>query len=253
MNFSLGTEHDFDEKNTVLSWGAGMSLDEIDPTPTATNANPSTEDKRTISVFAGWSEVIDRSSVFQAVLSYQNGSGFLSDPYKLVSVAGTNVSDNRPDTRHQFALLTRYRRHFSSVTGSLHLDYRFYYDDWDINSHTVELAWYQTLFENLITIVPSVRYYSQSQADFYSPYFANALGAGDYASSDYRLSPYGALSGKIRVETHISEWPAHMAWKVGASFERYQSESSLAIQSVDLENPGLVSFNVIMINLSARF
>jgi len=252
INVGFGTEHDFDEKNTTLSWALGISMDELDPTPTATNPNPDTEDKRTISVMAGWSQVIDRSSAFQAILSYQNGSGFLSDPYKLVSVAGTNVADNRPDSRNQFALLTRYRRHFPSVTGTMHLDYRFYYDDWDIISHTIELAWYQTLFE-VLTITPSVRYYSQSQADFYGPYFVNALGAGDYASSDYRLSPYGAISGKLKVETRISDWPFHTSWKLGASYERYQSSGSLALGSVDVENPGLVDFNVIMVTLSARF
>jgi hypothetical protein len=107
----------------------------------------------------------------------------------------------------------------------------------------------------VLQIIPSVRYYTQSQADFYEPFVTAAFDATNipHASSDYRLSPYGALSGKLRVEAHVSDWPFHMAWKLGASYERYQSAASLAIQSVDVENPGLVSFNVIMINLSARF
>jgi hypothetical protein len=196
--------------------------------------------------------VIDRSSAFQAILSYQNGSGFLSDPYKLVSIAGSNFADRRPDSRNQLALLGRYRRHFAGVTGTLHLDYGFYVDDWGIDSHTLELAWYQSLFD-VVTLVPSVRYYTQSQADFYGPYFTTALAPFSDASSDYRLSPFGALSGKLRIETRISDWPFHMAWKLGASYERYQSSGSLAIKSVDLENPALVSFDVFMLNLSARF
>jgi len=252
INFGFGTEHDFNDKNTTLSWGFGTSLDTLDPQPTDVNLNPSEEDKRTISLFAGWSQVINRSSAFQAIFNYQNGSGFLSDPYKLVSVAGANIPDDRPDSRNQFAFMVRYRRHFSSITGSLHLDYRYYFDDWDVNSHTVELAWYQSLFD-VVQVIPSVRYYTQSQADFYGPYFVAALDPGDHVTSDYRLSPYGAVSGKLRVETRISDWPFHMAWRLGASFERYQSSGSLAVQSVDLENPALVSFNVIMINLSARF
>jgi hypothetical protein len=255
INFGLGTEHDFGEKNTTLSWGLGVSLDDIDPTPDddPITPDPDSESKRTISVFGGWSQVMGRSSVFQTVLSYQNGSGFLSDPYKLVSIAGVNLPDDRPDSRSQYAVLARLRRHFESVTGTAHLDYRFYYDDWGILSHTAELAWYQSLFSDVLFIIPSVRYYTQSQADFYAPFFTTGLGAGENASSDYRLSPYGALSGKLRVETHISDWPFHMAWKLGASYEHYQSSASLAAGSVDVENPGLVSFNVIMINLSARF
>ena len=108
-------------------------------------------------------------------MTYQNGSGFLSDPYKLVSIAGSNFADRRPDSRNQIALMGRYRRHFSGVGGSLHLDYGFYVDDWGIDAHTLELAWYQSLFGDVLTIVPSVRYYTQSQADFYAPFFATAL------------------------------------------------------------------------------
>jgi len=250
INFGFGTEHDFNEKNTTLSWGFGMSLDTLNPTPTATNPDPQSEDKRTYSLTGGWSQVLGRSSALQTILSYQNGSGFLSDPYKLVYVGGVNLPDNRPDSRNQYAVTLRYRRFFESVTGTLHLDYRFYYDDWKINSHTVELAWYQSLFD-LITITPSVRYYTQSQASFYEPYFTTTQ--VDHASSDYRLSPFGALSEKLRVEMHISDWPFHMAWKLGGSYERYQSAGNLAIGKVDVENPGLVSFDTFMIDISARF
>ena len=250
MSFGLGSEHDFNEKNTTLSWGAGMSFDTIDPTPTTANPNPDTHDKRSISLFAGWSQVLGRSSALQTAFSYTNGSGFLSDPYKLVSIGGVNVADNRPDQRNQYALLLRYRRFFESVTGTLHLDYRYYYDDWKLSSHTVELAWYQSLFD-VVTVTPSVRYYTQSQADFYGPYFSSV--PGDYASSDYRLSPYGALSGKVRLEMHIADWPFHMAWKLGGSYERYYSSGAFAIQHVGLENPALVNFNVFMIDISARF
>ncbi len=249
-NFGFSAEHDFNEKNTTFSWGAGLSLDEIDPTPTATNLNPSQEDKRSLSIFAGISQVINRSSIVQSTFTYQNGSGFLSDPYKLVSVGGVNLPDSRPDSRNQFSWLTRYRRHFSSVNGALHADYRLYVDDWDVTSHTVELAWYQMLWDAL-AVIPSVRYYTQSQAEFYGPYFVTSPG-GEF-TSDYRLSPYGALSWKLRAETRLSDWPFRMAWKVGVSWERYQSSGDLAIRDVEIENPGLVSFNVLMFNLSARF
>ena len=60
-------------------------------------------------------------------------------------------------------------------------------------SHTFELAWYQTLFDRLL-IVPSVRYYSQGQADFYAPFCAAPRRDG-FRSSDYRLSAFGATRG----------------------------------------------------------
>ena len=193
---------------------------------------------------------MDRSSAFQIIGSYQNGSGFLSDPYKLVQVALANAPDSRPDERNQYGVLARYRRHFSSVTGTLHLDYRFYYDDWKLSSHTVELAWYQSLFD-LITIVPSVRYYTQSQAEFYGPFFTTDPGKTSRATTASRRTARCRASSASRrtSPTGPSTWRGSSA----APYERYQSSGSLALKSVELENPALVSFDVFMINLSARF
>ena len=60
--------------------------------------------------------------------------------------AASPETDKRPDTRHQFSWLTRYRHHFEASAATLHADYQFNCDDWDMNAHTFELAWYQTLF-----------------------------------------------------------------------------------------------------------
>src|SRR5262245_9714722 len=82
INFGFGTEHDFNEKNTTLAWGFAMSLDTLNPTETDTNPDPQSEDKRTYSLTAGWTQVLGRSSALQTTFTFQNGSGFLSDPYK---------------------------------------------------------------------------------------------------------------------------------------------------------------------------
>ena len=46
-------------------------------------------------------------------------------------------------------------------------------------------------------LIPSLRYYTQSQADFYAPYYISERSDG-YYSSDYRLSPYGALAWRVK-------------------------------------------------------
>ena len=61
------------------------------------------------------------------------------------------------------------------------------------------------------------------------------------------------LSGVLMSVGSLLLWPFRMAWKVGVSWERYESSGSLSLREVDVENPGLVSFNVLMFNLSARF
>lgn len=248
-NGSISATRDYNEKNTTLNGGLGFSYDLIDPTDGGINGRPSSEEKQTLRVFGGLSQVLSRHTVIQTGLSYQFGNGFLSDPYKLAWVAGTPLQDNRPDQRHQLSWLTQYRTHFERLGGSLHADYNFYIDDWGINAHTFDLAWYQSVF-GLIRVIPSLRYYSQSQADFYAPWYASARPDG-LASSDYRLSPYGALSYRVRAEARFQTW--NLEWMLNVSYETYESAGDLALKKVSLENPGLVSFDLWSVGLTTRF
>jgi hypothetical protein len=238
--------------NTSLTTGLGFSFDTLEPTDAdlfVTRVEK--ERKQSYTLFAGLSQVMSQHSVVQTSLSYQGSRGFLSDPYKLVSVGGVNLADSRPSKRHQLAWLTRYRHHFSPVAGTLHADYRFSVDDWGLSAHMLELAWYQSLWET-VRLVPSVRYYSQSEAEFHAPFFA-ALPSDGYASSDYRLSPYGALSWKLRAETRLPSWPFGIDWLASISWERYESRADLALENVAVANPGLVDFDVFTLRLVGRF
>jgi len=238
--------------NTSLTTGFGFSFDTIEPTDAdlfATRVKK--EEKQSYTLFAGLSQVLSRHSALQSSLTVQSSRGFLSDPYKLVSVGGVNLADSRPSERNQLAWLTRYRHHFSPVHGTLHADYRFSADDWGVSAHMLELAWYQSLWET-VQLIPSVRYYSQSEADFYSPFFA-VLPSDGYVSSDYRLSPYGALSWKIRAETRLPSWPFGIDWLASLSWERYESRADLALRDVSIANPGLVDFDVFTLRLVGRF
>jgi hypothetical protein len=169
--------------------------------------------------------------------------GYLSDPYKKVWRAdlSNTVADARPNERQQLVLNVRMRHYLPAVRAALHVDYRFFDDDWDISSHTVDLAWYQNLGDNW-QLTPSLRYYSQSQAYFYGPFFYNARSDG-YASSDYRLSPYGALSFRLRLERNWGEFSTNVEW------ESYRAAASLALDDVGVENPGLVEFDILSLGL----
>jgi len=252
INFGFGREKDFNQKATTFSWGMGFSTDEIDPNGTSFNPLPSKHHKKVGSFSLGIAQVIDRASVAQSSLTLQYADGYLADPYKLVSAGGINSEDRRPGTRTQISWLTRYRRHFERVHGSLHADYQFNWDTWDVKANTLELGWHQELFE-LITIAPSIRYYTQSEAKFYAPYFALGLPATQDASSDYRLSPYGALSFKLRADVSLADLLKVPQARIGLQYERYESGAEYAIGSIGTENPALVDFSVLMLTLKTGF
>ena len=69
-------------------------------------------------------------------------------------------------------------------------------------------SWYQSL-GHAFQVVPNVRYYSQSEADFYRPFDDFRLPPDTPQSSDFRLSAYGAftfgLKGVFRQPGWISD------------------------------------------------
>jgi hypothetical protein len=196
---SVTLEYQWDDnaKNTSYALATGFANDKVG----ATNQNLDV-DKKGKSLFAGVTQVLDAQSLLQLNLSFAKESGYLSDPYKLTYVNNAILPDNRPDSRLQKSIVIRYIRHADEINGSLHLDYRYYQDDWSIESHTMGIAWNQQLNPSWL-IVPSFRYYFQKSAYFYAPYFTETRSDGIY-SSDYRLASFGSILVGFKVENGYS-------------------------------------------------
>ena len=75
--------------------------------------------------------------------------------------------DSRPDGKTQIAFANSLRYFFIEADGALQSDYRYYRDDFGVRSHTLDLSWFQNVTRSL-KIVPMLRYYSQTAADFYT-------------------------------------------------------------------------------------
>lgn len=271
MHFGLGAERHFNDKNTTLNVSGAFNYDWVNPTDSDGDiTRPGSDQKWGIDLFAAMSQILSRASTMQATVNYKHSQGFLNDPYKLVASinpADPRFTDERPDSKDQVSVLLRYRHHFESVNGSAHGDYRFYADDWGVISHTVEIAWYQKFFEH-VTLVPTLRWYTQSKADFYEPILPGGPPPRE-RTSDFRLSPYGAVSAKARVDVEMNDLldyrPPRWLEQIGISdgldlvvslsYERYLSDGHFSVTSVreSDEAPGLVNFQVVAFTLSGRF
>jgi hypothetical protein len=228
-----------------------MSFDQIDPTGGGTGTRPVSEEKESYTAFAGVAQVINRYLATQTSVTYKYSTGYLSDPYKQAFVGSGGVADTRPEQRHQIAFLHRIRGHFDQVNGTLHVDTAFSWDDWGVNALTLDLAWHQALWDAL-QLVPQFRYYSQSQADFYEPTYQGPFVPGEFYSSDFRLSPFGALSYGIKAQTQFrGMWKTD--WEAALSYERYLSDGDLALGNVGSANPGLVDYHLVSFRLTGRF
>ncbi len=209
----------------------------------------------------GLSQVLSKNTLLHFNGGYTNQSGYLSNPYKFVYIRGEitaeeykdvllNGSGNpigfsaatsldvvgpdlfreiRPGERHQWTVSAGLNQYIPAADASLHFDYRYFMDSWDITSHTFELAWYQNLSFG-VSVVPSIRYYSQSAADFFAPYFLTPRVDGHY-SSDYRLSGFGKLSAGLSISKQFSK-----AVRLDAGFEYFRHRGSLKLGGGGTDN-----------------
>ena len=194
-----------------------------------------TGDRQDWSANLGITQVLGRNSIGTLGLTYARSSGMLENPYKLVMLAFAdpstppvlfngllltrifNVAESRPDHRNQWTVNGGYSHFFSGVDGALRLNLAYSTDDWGIQAQTVEAQWAQGLGDGWV-VTPQLRYYSQSAADFYQPYFIWAMrapvnGSGDldfsgvpaqHYSSDYRLAAFGAASAGVNVNKQFA-------------------------------------------------
>lgn len=245
VNAGLEGLYEFDDGLLSLTAGVGYSDDELEPTDgdiLPDRVDEASKDATT--AFVGLSRILSPQTVVQGSLSVAVQRGYLSDPYKKVwqdDISNT-VADQRPERREEWVGQLRLRHFVPDWKGALHVDYRYFDDDWDIRSHTVDLAWYQNLPGGWM-LTPSLRYYSQTQAFFYAPYFFSARADG-MASSDYRLSPYGAWSLRLRAAKQWGQLGLHAEW------EGYEASADYALDDVELENPSLVSFQLLSLGLT---
>ena len=203
QSVNLGASYGF---NQILSYdydtGSGASEKE-----TATSIN----------VQAGLSQVLSKSSVIKAEVFGILDNGYLTNPHALVvrdyNTANQKLTnEQRPDSRVAYGATLKY---ITLLTDNISYkaNYRFYTDDWNINSHTIENDFYYELNKDL-TFGAGVRYYTQSEADFYNAskdYFTTQT----YASSDIRLSSFDAFTYKASVDYKITD---ALSSNLGAEF-----------------------------------
>jgi len=82
----------------------------------------------------------------------------------------------------------------------INVSYRYFSDDWGINSHTLDFR-YRYQLGSRQYLQPHIRYYTQSKADFYRHDLVqgvdvDASGAANvqYASSDYRVGAFDSTT-----------------------------------------------------------
>ena len=214
---SAGLEHDFNDKNTTVSVGMNSENDFLQPiggTPTprsdyALFEKGGHETKHGVGVLAGVTQVLSRNWITLANISVDRFSGYLNDPYKIVSVLDTAgspveyVYENRPDSRTRRSVYWESRAGWGQ--GSLAADARYMADNWGIRSETAELRlrWWLPGREQYLE--PSARWYRQNAADFFRPWVSDSAPLPADVSADFRLAAFHALTYGLKYGCKLTD------------------------------------------------
>jgi len=242
----------FNEKNTEVSVKANIFLDTwnaiypyelrpfaeggsglndglftSNPISGNTNYDPAftefaSEGRNSYSVGVVLSQILHKNLQGSLLADIVTQQGLLSTPFQRVYFSDVEDSfiddfhladdiERLPDNRFKVALGGRLNWYLNE-RFTVRTFYRYYFDDWGINSHTasVELPF---KISDKFTLYPSYRYYQQTAADYFNPY-NQALSTDEFYTSDFDLSQYTANQFGFGVSYTDIFTKSHV-WKFG--------------------------------------
>jgi hypothetical protein len=207
--------HDFNNRNTTLSAGLGWSNDDVKPIGgapvpfealTVSSSTTGNAAKHVADFLLGVTQVFTQHTLAQLNYSVSRSDGYLTDPYKIISVVdpvtgdlapgpasgiGLYLFEQRPDSRDKRSLFGLVKHDFSG--NVLDASYRVMTDDWGVDSQTLDMH-YRWNFGSDKYFEPHVRFYKQTAADFYHTVLFAGEPLPTYASADYRLGDFDAVT-----------------------------------------------------------
>ena len=277
---NVGLSRDFNNRNTTVSVGVAYARDSMDPEGGAPipfarmldvgdlSNKMGDQDKDVVDLLLGVTQVVNRNLLVQLNYSYSDSNGYLNDPYKIISMVDGVTGDTVPRTpapgvegpSHEFRFESRPEdRAKHSLFGQakyywdgrvVDVSYRYMTDDWDIDSHTLDAKVRFPMGDSRF-LEPHVRFYSQSEAEFYRASLVDSGPLPLYASADYRLGDFDAITAGIKY-----------GWKTGSGSDmsvrlayyrqdgEVPAEQIIGNQSQRELYPGL---DAIIFNFSYRF
>ena len=154
------------KKNATLQFGYTGNWDKIFPRNKYWEKN-----RNTTSFNIGFSQILAKNLITQLDLSYIDVNGYMLDGYQVVRMiynGALNILEPvEPDRIIRKAAGLRTNIGISKLS-TLMFGYRYYWDTWDINSHTID-AEFKTHLADWINMSLGARQYFQTKAFFFKP------------------------------------------------------------------------------------
>ena len=196
------------------------------------------ENRNSYNLGFGFSQILHKNVQSFLSLDLVQQQGLLSTPFQRVYFADVADSfienfqladavEQLPDSRFKIALGGRLHWYLSD-RFVLRTFYRYYSDNWGLNSHTANIELPIKLTDKF-TVYPSFRYYQQTAANYFRPY-ETALSTEEFYTSDFDLSKYVANQFGMGV-SYTDIFTKARVWKFGLKridlkFYKYDRDTS---------------------------
>ncbi|HTT05100.1 MAG TPA: DUF3570 domain-containing protein [Steroidobacteraceae bacterium] len=160
----------------------------------------------------GLSQVLTRNMLLGLNFEVDSSAGYLHSPYRSVRYVDPTVlrgysyqPERYPDTRTSNAASLQLK-YYLPLHSALDGSYRFFGDTWGIRASTYQVGYTQSLW-NHWTLDGSVRYYTQTHADFYSDLFPYA-NAQNFLARDRELAQFHSRTFEVGASYEFHPgWP----------------------------------------------
>ncbi|MBN1379395.1 MAG: DUF3570 domain-containing protein [Gammaproteobacteria bacterium] len=116
----------------------------------------------------------------------------------------TRLYESRPDKRRRTSWYSKLVTRLAN-NQTIHLSYRYYTDDWDVTSHTIDYRHTFKMGDDSWTFEPQVRAYQQSAADFFHRSLVRGESLPEYASADNRLDEVVGATVAVKFGKQIGD------------------------------------------------
>lgn len=205
INGSVNISRSFAEDNFTLGFGLQYYMDQLSAFTDISNPSQAQIttglDRKILASSITASQILSPIDIIQFDATFARSTGFLESTANTVRVNGVRAVEQLPDSRSRYALSTKYVRALGE-SSALNLSYRYYFDQWDVSSHTTRAAYLFDLNEDEDFIELFVRHHYQDKVEYFSDNFSSAQ---TFMTSDSDMNEFTSYEGGIYLNQNYDD------------------------------------------------
>lgn len=195
----------------------------------------------TLGALAVFTQNLDAKSLVQGAYEVSRREGYQASPYRFVGIGGDGalcgqgaqfcVPELHPNLRVRHSIVGRARRAFGPL--SVGLGYRFYYDSWELMSHTVILDTKLVPGEHTILNF-RYRFYRQGDTDFYESSYDSPDALPRFLTRDREMGALYSHRVALSIEQSfdITQSGPELKATLGTSASRFTYDDFIGLNGV---------------------